>query len=948
MRIRKRPATQCGAAVDAGRALNQDRNSDAQPADHNYKHPQLHTTSRIGNHSARNKSEARIDHGSGIQLAAPSRPFLRDLGSTTEASTLERLLPQGQDYDHKARLLLQDNLKWQQLQVQYNYEPGGSTHASSDAGFQSFDVKRNVVSTSRILNRQQLQPIAECDAGRIPIMATTRHNQRVLQNAGTCLPVAVAMEHHIGQVTQSIELHFQMAMDKKTSSSLALSKMDCNGTLKKQLSASIIRANMDAEASTEDTTSNEDTSMKFRTNLPQGIENFNEQEEFMKILTSDSKIAEDGQEDNMLQSALDWGTENLLSCGQRSGQGWQCKRKRAPDGGSIYCDYHQSKTTQHCAASWNTGTKTMKENKRASKQISSISQGQNMIDVKVIELPLFPSQQHMMYGNLQSADEFSSEGGAISERVSQTASYSKVHSNALDLKLALNSEALPSLVETDVPTQLSQAVRESPVSGNLDVKRRRVEGAATFETRMSAMREHVDLHPLTEVDIGCAGPEHLSAISVFDSALMNRQEINRAKSETGIVNGNKSISLDRDNLVHEQEQKRLPDAGTLEQELLAQNDDLLLHEQDPHGQYNLMVREQETNTITAHIIEANEQGQQHQCKRHDGRGWRCKRICTPAGNTYCENHAGGLKQRTHSAQIKAESKRNVELVQQRFPWGQQVNSCVADRTKSKLTGHNYIPQETPQEFCIKVHKAVSPKPKHELVELSQSELDKNIDDEMHDPSKQPHAWNNLQEHEMKHAAQKMRRRWPEWKLQEKKAAADKNKDQDRTKRLQSRSQRRCGRHDGRGWRCKSKCVPGSVYCEYHKEKLRRYLADSKQRQQQIKTASGNNVDVCSKKLEEQETADNCGRKEKNSVVVEHVKENQQKSKSKSTADSGDVSTKEAEESAVEEDDRLLHIDMRKEKQNSIVDEHVKPATSAPRKRKRRYLHDIYARSISSA
>ncbi|MCO5615038.1 hypothetical protein L7F22_069326 [Adiantum nelumboides] len=866
MRIRKRPVSQCGASPAAGMFRHDEGGSSALD------HKQFTPCTRSSTEKELSEScNLLAIHAHGSELRRPSSlPYSAlDINvASTIPSPPEQLLRM---HNRGKALLLQDDRKLcQQLQVQkWSSTKDGTPVATPPS---TSDHAKRIAKITSPGAPQQLHAEVDCT-----LTMSTAPRERLLQTGGTCYTVPAA--HPYGQVTESNGLHFEIDLERQISSSLPIFK-DHDRLLKKQVLARNFEDNV-VKASIY----NDNTSKKLRASLPEAMDNLHMQE---RILTSELSDPQPGEDDNKVQAALNRGIEDYLRCGRRSGQGWQCKNKRAPDGGSIYCDYHQSKITQHRTA-WITRKKNMKENKRFLKQRSWTRQ--NMVDVKVLELPLFPSKQHNC-GNLQAQDKGSFEGGTIFKKMSQVASYSKVQrvaanvrSDDLDLKLAPNSQALPSLVETDMPTKptcvlLSWDTTRSPVFETYSLKRRKFEGEATSKITSDVMSEHD--HHLTDVNITCAGREHLNTIKVFGSSSSIKHEQNEtstmSKNNTiGIITTRDIIKDARDvglESTSVQEVKCIPDSA-LEQ-------DQLLATQMRHS--NLLVEEQQANGI-----EANEQGQQLQCKRHDGRGWRCKRICPP-GKFYCEHHA--RKQQNYANPIKAKNLQNKDI-----------------------------------------------------------ELPHTIDDEMQHPLWQRY---DIETRELRHEIKKGCLVLepiiePDSKLQViKKGILDKrhNGAQNRTKqavRTVSSAQRRCARHDGRGWQCKSKCTPGSIYCEHHKEKLRRNhakwnakcaLKEHRLRPeaalQRSKTTEKKGQDLPAGNVDhDHSTATGKGKHCIGTVKVVQ-------SKTDILRDA--LSTKEEQETAEEDD-----ADRKESNGEQLVEA---AQASALWRRKRRFLHHIYARCIA--
>ncbi|MCO5571767.1 hypothetical protein L7F22_025515 [Adiantum nelumboides] len=500
------------------------------------------------------------------------------------------------------------------------------------------------------------------------------------------------------------------------------------------------------------------------------------------------------------------------------------------------------------------------------------------------------------------------KGGTVFKQMSQAASYSKVQRVAnvrfddLDLKLAPIAQALPSLVETNMPTKptcalLSRDTTRFPVFENYSLKRRKVEGEATSKIIRTSdvMSEHD--HHLIDVNITCAGREHLNTIKVFGSSLSIKHE-QTIRNETSTMTRNNTIGIitTRDIIkdardvglesTSVQEVKYIPDSA-LEQ------DQLLVTQM---RQSSLLVEEQEANGI-----EANEQEQQLQCKRHDGRGWRCKHICPP-GKFYCEHHA--RKQQNYANPIKAKNLQNKDI---------ELTHTISD-------------------------------------DEMQPESSQTVNDKMQHPLWQRH---DIETRELRHEIKKgclvleptMK---PDSKLQEfKKGVPDKQCSgvQNRMKQAVctvSSAQRRCARHDGRGWQCKSKCTPGSVYCEHHKEKLRKNHAKwnakcalkehrlcRKAALQQSKT-SGTVSAKKGQNLPAGNVDDDHSTPRKGKHCTGAVKAVQSKTDKLRDA----LSTKEEQETA-EDDDAD-----RKESNGELAEA---AQASALWKRKRRFLHHIYAR-----
>ncbi|MCO5611539.1 hypothetical protein L7F22_065792 [Adiantum nelumboides] len=644
-----------------------------------------------------------------------------------------------------------DSVSWQQhLQVFIN-EPGSRQFIGT------FDAL-----SAGLLRCPIALPQFDAECSRVADnVSITRHKERLLQTAETCLPVAADNISQSGQVTKSSGNSHpaQIAPDNHASiSSFPLLNVDLNRNLKKQASARNIGDNLV-------NASRQGTARDLRTYLVELQDNLYEQENVMKkdILVTD---AQHSKENNCVQDGLD------LS-------------------GASFEDIAAS-------------------------------------DSKI-------------------------------QRVSDSCS------DDLDLKLAPKSEALPSLVETDMLTK-----PESPPLENFSFKRRRVDHGVT----------------ISEIKT-----EHLNAIRVFGSSLVSESSSMERSTGISIVIENLDATDDGGdaNSIQEHAKSMIHDRTLIKEEPSASNDNSDL-QQVPRQGSTLTAEEEETNTISA-STEAKEQQQQQQCKRHDGKRWRCSRICVP-GTLYCEHHAR-KQRRSYINQTKAARKHGVE----------------ADKAMLKLTG---CLQEIHEEPSIKVHQI-------------KNAVKKNVVE-------------------------------PKLQAENKVEVADKCKGQVwLTERVRSGGlQKRCARHDGRGWQCKSKCVAGSVYCEHHKEKLRRNHAkwnakcSALKHQQTTKISCG----AVSTSIKEglQETAEDDDNqvqrklpKEQSAidVLIEHGRPDQSICKAAAGIISAGASGKELESgfTAVE-----AELDDDHPEENA----EASALMSSSCKRKRKLLHDIYARCNSTS
>ncbi|MCO5578401.1 hypothetical protein L7F22_032242 [Adiantum nelumboides] len=761
-----------------------------------------------------------------------------------------------------------DSISWQKhLQVFIN-EPGSRRFIGTSDALSPSHLKRLPAGLLRCpIARPQFD--AKCGRGEDNV-SITRHKERLLQTAETCsLPVAADNISQSGQGTKSSgNSHLaQIALDNNASnSSFPLLNVDLNRNLKKQASARNIGDSF-VNASRQGTARN------FRTYLIELQDSLYEQENVMKkdILVTD---AQHSKENNYVQDGSDLFSEDYMHCGQKSRQGCQCTR--AQDGNSICYHFHQSKMPQHHTA-WSTCKTTMTG--------QSSLPCQNM----VLELPLFPSEQGHMQRNLQARDKSNAESGASFENIA--ASDSKIQRvsdscrDELDLKLALKSEALPSLIETDMLTK-----PESPPPENFSFKRRRVDHGVTISEIRTEAREYGHFH-VTEINIRCAGWEHLNAIRVFGSSSISESSSMKRSTGISIVIENSDATDDGGyaNLIQEHAKSMLHDGWTPIKEEPSASNDISDVQQVPRQGSVLTAEKEETNTISA-STEAKEQQQQQQCKRHDGKRWRCSRICAP-GTLYCEHHA--RKQcRSYNNQTKTERKHGVE----------------ADKSTLKLTG---CLQELHAEPSIKVHQI------------------KNV------------VKKNVVE--------------PKLQAENKVEDAEKCKGQGRsTKRVQGGSQKRCARHDGRGWQCKSKCAPGSVYCEHHKEKLRRNHAKwnakcSVLKQQQTKISYGAVSTSIKEGLQELLTAEDGDNqvqrklpKEHSIDVLEHGKPDHSiyKAAAAGIISAGASTGKELKPGSTAEAELDDHPEEKRNDETSAL-------MMSSCKRKRKLLHDIYARCITA-
>ncbi|KAI5066216.1 hypothetical protein GOP47_0018840 [Adiantum capillus-veneris] len=870
MRIRKRPVSQCGASLNASiRPAGRQYWGIPQPA--GGKQFMLYTTTATTFTSEEEFSESRLgasNHGINITPAPTAKGVA---GSYTETclSSVPELGNSGPpvQYDRKALLL-------QQLQV---HKQSAARGISSDAAYPYLhDVERNIVLLPR-------PPPSTASSQRLPVdvgldcTSTTTRLEAVslLETAGTvCLPVAAAL--HDGQVAEQPEKHFQIGLDKRIVGSSPLPNMDHDRNLKKQPSTRVIRDNAVKASKDDGFWANENTSRsEYKFFLPEAMDDLDEQEGCIETFTSDGD-AQQGKEDNKVPGALDWGMEDYLRCGRRSGRGWQCKNKRTKGGGSLFCDYHQSKITRHRSA-WINRKKATKENKILNRQSSW--QRRNMVDVKVLELPLFPSKQ-IMYGNLQAQDKVSSEGVAMFETRSKAARYTKVQRESsihctddLDLKLAPTSEALPSLVETDLTTklacpELSENIMESPILENFSLKRRKIAGATASQMR-AEMTEHG--HPLTEVNIICAGQEHLNTIRVFRSSSRIMQQNTMRNETSGMSRNVSNCTISRDNqgfrdvgLVTSSQKVKsaLPDS-TADQELLMQNGPNFDLQQVPSRQSScLLTKEQEINTICAQV-EVSEHWQQHRCKRHDGRDWRCKNICAP-GKFYCERHARKQPNYISNQFIKPENRANVHELQQTIADGKMQPESISDnvedeahtvkqlhvvdgdeheRRKGKSLLQEFVIDAEPKLQVIKkglqdrqmrrerlnairVFKSSASIKRENALRNESSSLSRNV------------AISIIKDHNQDVRDVGLVKSLPKSTMDQKLSVQRANlpfresnllAKQDGMNALSAQvewneqgQQQRCKRHDGRDWQCKRICVPGKFYCEHHAKKQRNY------------------------------------------------------------------------------------------------------------------------------
>ncbi|MCO5606402.1 hypothetical protein L7F22_060590 [Adiantum nelumboides] len=850
MRIRKRPASSQCAGATAPRSA-------AGVAGQ--------ISLKEGNCNPRAQSAAVADYRQ-LYMLSHDEPFHQvqvniDVGSAEIACPFS---------SQELHIHCNDSISWQQhLQVFIN-KPGSRQFIGTSDALSSSHLKRLPADLLRCPIAQR-QFDAECgqDADNVSI---TKPKERLLQTAETCLPVAADNIPQSGQGTKSSgnshPAQIALDMNYASISSLPLLNVDLNRNLKKQASAGNIGEYSFVNASRQDTPRN------FRTNLVKLQDNLYEQENVMKndILVTDAQLY--SKENNCVQDGSDLVSEEHMSCGRKSRQEWQCKNTRAQDGNSICYHFHQSKIPQNHTA-WST--------RKTSTTGQSSLPSQNMVDVRVLELPLFPSKHGNMQRNLQARDKFNAESGASFENIA--ASDSKIQrvshscSDDLDLKLAPKSEALPSLVETD----MLMTKPESPPLENFCFKRRRVDQGVTISGIRTEAREYG--HSLTEINITCAGWEHLNAVRVFGSSLISESSIMKRSTDISIVTENLDATDDggHPNSIQEHAKSMIHDRTLIKEEPSASNDNSAL-QQVPRQRSTLSTAgEEETNTISA-STEAKEQQQQQQCKRHDGKRWQCSRICPP-GTLYCEHHAR-KQRRSYINQTKAERKHGVE----------------ADKAMLKLTGCLQEIHEEPS--IIKVHQIKNVVKKNAVDPKLQAEIKVEV--------------------------------------------ADKCKGQ-------GRLTKRCARHDGRGWQCKSKCVAGSVYCEHHKEKLRRNHAKwnakcivLKQRQS-TKISCGAVSKLLKEGLQELTAEDDDNQvqrklpKEHSAIdVLEHVRPEQNIYKAATGIITAGASVEELEPglTAVEAE---LDVDHREEK----IRNDEASALMSSCKRKRKLLHDIYARCNAS-